>query len=221
MPLYRNHTDSSIPDKVVPVSRFGANPPRISNTLSAGAEVSISAQTMLVFPIFIPSQISSNTLQIRTSGSTSIWPNASSIAYSTRWYDSGVDGLPASAKTPTNTTNFAVGTTTNTWVTCGSGFGVFERGVYWLGIAAHSSGFGIASNFSGYTSSFEHILFNKIVGIGATQTSDARCLSTAIDGAFVIPDDLSGRLLDMTFAAASQTTLRLRSSAPAIWLSYN
>lgn len=219
MPLYKDFVSSSFPETIVPSSRFGSNPPRISNSNGVGAESVIIGNTLTLFPVFIPKQISMNTIQIRTSGSATYWPNATSIYYATRWYSAGPDGLPDTAITSQNTNVFSAGTGTNTWVTAGSGYPVFERGVYWFGIGSVANSFGLGGAV--YSSSIESTLLTKIVGSGATQTSTAMSLATALDGTGTLPSSLSSRFLDCIFATVSLTTLRLRSSCPAIWISYN
>lgn len=60
-------------DEVVPAARFGSNPGRISNGISAGASITVASQVMTLSPIFIPKRVKITEVQFRTSGSTTIW----------------------------------------------------------------------------------------------------------------------------------------------------
>jgi hypothetical protein len=220
MPLYRDFLSGVFPETIVPPSRFGINvPPRLGNSTGTGAEIAILNQTLCLFPILVPKQITITSIQVRTGGGATYWPNAAAIPYYFRWYEMGIDGLPGTPKTSTATGSFSAGTTANTWVTIGSTNLVFDRGIYWFGLAAGASSFSLAGS-SAYNPGIESLIFQKIIGLGSTQTSEARCLVTAINASFDIPDDLTTRLLDLTFATASQTTLRVRVTQPVIWASY-
>jgi hypothetical protein len=214
----------AIPAAVPPVSRFGTGTVgRISNGLSAGGSINIPANTMSVFPIYLPQAISVVAISQRTSGTTANWPGTqAAISYTYRFYSHGLDNMPGAALIGNSTfgTPANIGTNTN-WTIDTSGGGGFSlpQGWVWMGISPMGTAMEIAG-ISTTNLSLEGMMFSKLTGVGLNQTSTFSSFATGIATGGMPPDTLADRTVDLAATTASQSTLRTRVGAPMVWLHY-
>lgn len=231
MPLYRAD-NLDIPTSVPPIARFGTGTPgRISNGLSIGSSINVPANTMSVFPIYIPQAMTLDgvlnpllvadcCLQMRTSGSNVQWSGTQAArTFTFRLYAPGTDNLPAAAITNNGTFEVPANITSNSNFTFGPPTLSVPAGWIWMGFAAHNNAIELAG-ISTSPASFEGMMFSKFTGTGANQTSNYYSFATATDTSFLPPESLASRTVDLAATTASQTTLRTRTGAPMLWLYY-
>lgn len=137
---------------------------------------------------------------------------------------STTNNLPGSLLGSETSNLILAATLSNVWLSAGTFLQnvYLDRGVYWIGFCNAGSN---TVEFAGAAQtavipSLDTLIFQKMIGIGAGQTSTAFGLSTDCGASFSIPASLGSRSIDYIFTSPSATTLRLRTNTPIFWLTY-